>query len=164
MSINYKKYQTRFAPTAPRINIPQRINIPPQQVKPLRLRETTPLKARIGSGLVEGARAVGSLVGRGGQAAAGASRGLGRLGIPSYRRYQSYKKGGKVKKTGLAKVHKGERVLTKKQDKKLSKSNPGYWMTGGMKNVSEADKNAEMGKLMKSKEHSAAMLKRILKR
>jgi hypothetical protein len=30
----------------------------------------------------------------------------------------TYKKGGKVKKTGLAKVHKGERVLTKKQNKK----------------------------------------------
>ena len=28
----------------------------------------------------------------------------------------SYKKGGVVKKTGLAKVHKGERVLTKKQN------------------------------------------------
>jgi hypothetical protein len=31
-----------------------------------------------------------------------------------------YKKGGTVKKTGLAKVHKGERVLTKKQAKKYS--------------------------------------------
>lgn len=30
----------------------------------------------------------------------------------------SFKKGGKVKKTGMAKVHKGERVLTKKQQKK----------------------------------------------
>lgn len=30
----------------------------------------------------------------------------------------SYKKGGKVKKTGLYKLHKGERVLTKKQAKK----------------------------------------------
>jgi hypothetical protein len=30
----------------------------------------------------------------------------------------SYKRGGKVKKTGFAKVHKGERVLTKKQQKK----------------------------------------------
>lgn len=29
-----------------------------------------------------------------------------------------YKKGGKVKKTGLAIVHKGERVLNKKQAKK----------------------------------------------
>lgn len=34
----------------------------------------------------------------------------------------SYKRGGKVRKTGIAKVHKGERVLTKKQQKKyLSK-------------------------------------------
>lgn len=30
----------------------------------------------------------------------------------------SYKRGGKVKRTGLAKVHKGERVLTKKQQKR----------------------------------------------
>lgn len=36
----------------------------------------------------------------------------------------SYKKGGLVKKTGMAKVHKGEMVLTKKQvaKKKASKS------------------------------------------
>jgi hypothetical protein len=33
----------------------------------------------------------------------------------------SYKKGGKVRKTGVAKVHKGERVLTKKQTKKFDK-------------------------------------------
>ncbi len=34
----------------------------------------------------------------------------------------SYKRGGKVKKTGLAKVHRGERILTKSQQKKcLSK-------------------------------------------
>lgn len=31
----------------------------------------------------------------------------------------SYKRGGKIKKTGMAKVHKGERVLTKKQQVKL---------------------------------------------
>ena len=30
----------------------------------------------------------------------------------------TFKRGGKVKKTGRAKVHKGERVLTKKQDRK----------------------------------------------
>jgi hypothetical protein len=30
----------------------------------------------------------------------------------------SYKRGGKVKRTGLAKVHKGERVLTAKQARK----------------------------------------------
>jgi hypothetical protein len=36
-------------------------------------------------------------------------------------RLQSFKRGGKVKKTGLAKVEKGEKVLTKKQqsNKKL---------------------------------------------
>lgn len=33
----------------------------------------------------------------------------------------SYKKGGMVKKTGLAKVHKGEKVLTKKQQKRMGK-------------------------------------------
>lgn len=32
----------------------------------------------------------------------------------------SYKKGGKIKKTGLYKLHKGEVVKTKKQVKKLS--------------------------------------------
>lgn len=33
----------------------------------------------------------------------------------------SFKRGGVVKKTGLAKVHKGERVLTKAQQKRLKK-------------------------------------------
>ncbi len=33
----------------------------------------------------------------------------------------SYKKGGPVKKTGLAKLHKGERVLTVKQAKKYGR-------------------------------------------
>lgn len=33
----------------------------------------------------------------------------------------SYKKGGKVKKTGQAKVHKGERVLTTKQSRTFEK-------------------------------------------
>jgi hypothetical protein len=32
---------------------------------------------------------------------------------------KGYKKGGKVKKTGLALIHKGERVLNKKQTKKF---------------------------------------------
>src|SRR5689334_18835515 len=32
----------------------------------------------------------------------------------------SYKKGGKVKKTGLYKLHKGERVLNAKQTKKMA--------------------------------------------
>lgn len=31
-----------------------------------------------------------------------------------------YKRGGKVKKTGMAQVHKGERVLTRRQASKLS--------------------------------------------
>jgi hypothetical protein len=34
---------------------------------------------------------------------------------------QNYKRGGKVRKTGLAKVHAGERVLTKKQAKRYRK-------------------------------------------
>ena len=33
----------------------------------------------------------------------------------------SYKRGGKVKRTGPAKLHKGERVLTKRQAKKYAK-------------------------------------------
>jgi|SRR6516225_3286461 hypothetical protein len=33
----------------------------------------------------------------------------------------AYKRGGKVKKSGRARVHKGERVLTKKQDQKYRK-------------------------------------------
>jgi hypothetical protein len=32
--------------------------------------------------------------------------------------YDDYHKGGKVRKTGLARVHKGERVLTKGQQRK----------------------------------------------
>ena len=35
---------------------------------------------------------------------------------------RSFKKGGKVRKTGLAKVHKGERVLTKGQARTYKKS------------------------------------------
>jgi hypothetical protein len=34
---------------------------------------------------------------------------------------QKFKHGGKVKRTGKAKVHKGERVLTKKQAKRYEK-------------------------------------------
>ncbi len=33
----------------------------------------------------------------------------------------SYKRGGTVKRTGMAKVHKGERVLTKRQAKRYRK-------------------------------------------
>lgn len=36
--------------------------------------------------------------------------------------FGSYKKGGIVKKTGLAKLHKGERVLTTKQTKSFKKA------------------------------------------
>ena len=41
---------------------------------------------------------------------------------PKGGKVKGYKKGGKVKKTGLAKLHKGERVLNKKQTKKFDKS------------------------------------------
>jgi hypothetical protein len=34
----------------------------------------------------------------------------------------SFKRGGKVRKTGLARVHKGERVITAKQDRKRKRS------------------------------------------
>lgn len=33
----------------------------------------------------------------------------------------SFKRGGKVKRTGFAKVHRGERVLTKKQQKRYGR-------------------------------------------
>ena len=36
----------------------------------------------------------------------------------------SYKKGGKVKKTGMALVHKGERVMTRKQQRKMNGTGP----------------------------------------
>ena len=40
----------------------------------------------------------------------------------AWKKVPSYKKGGKVKKTGLAKLHKGERVLNTKQTKKYEKT------------------------------------------
>lgn len=43
------------------------------------------------------------------------------------RKMPSYKKGGKVKKTGLAKVHKGERVLTKEQSAKFEKAKKSFF-------------------------------------
>jgi hypothetical protein len=42
-------------------------------------------------------------------------------GFSGYNLVPGYKKGGKVKKTGLAKVHKGEHVLTKKKAKQVEK-------------------------------------------
>ena len=39
----------------------------------------------------------------------------------------SYKKGGKIKKTGLAKVHKGERVLNKKQAQSFESAKKKYF-------------------------------------
>lgn len=44
----------------------------------------------------------------------------GRVKDPMLAQPSSFKKGGKVEKTGMAKVHKGEVVLTKKQAKKPS--------------------------------------------
>lgn len=45
---------------------------------------------------------------------------LGGLSGEDEPRRMSFKKGGVVPKTGMAKVHKGERVLTKKQARKYS--------------------------------------------
>lgn len=42
----------------------------------------------------------------------------------------SFKKGGKVKKTGLIKAHKGERVLTVRQAKKMSTEQLGRKLNG----------------------------------
>lgn len=64
--------------------------------------------------------------GFGGPSAPGMGGGGGPIGVggPMQRAggMQSFKKGGKVKKTGLAHVHKNERVLTKKQQKNDLKS------------------------------------------
>ena len=55
------------------------------------------------------------------------SRAVSSAGIKQVEAYSSpnpipgYKKGGKVKRTGLAKVHKGELVLTAAMTKKLHK-------------------------------------------
>lgn len=48
--------------------------------------------------------------------------GLTKLGILPTMAGGSFKKGGKVKHTEFAKVHKGERVLTKKQAKSYGKA------------------------------------------
>ena len=41
--------------------------------------------------------------------------------MPGAAEPRTFKKGGKVKRTGVAKVHKGERVLTKGQAKQYAK-------------------------------------------
>ena len=41
--------------------------------------------------------------------------------VPPPGNRKGYKRGGKVKKTGPAKLHKGERVLTKKQNVKFER-------------------------------------------
>lgn len=41
--------------------------------------------------------------------------------VGGWRIHTGYKRGGKVKRTGMARVHRGERVLTKKQAKKYEK-------------------------------------------
>jgi len=59
---------------------------------------------------------VGEHAEKGAQGLSGlASSGPGSVGL------SSFKRGGKVKKTGPAKVHKGERVLNKKQARKYEK-------------------------------------------
>jgi hypothetical protein len=42
-------------------------------------------------------------------------------GVASEKGIKSYKKGGKVKKTAIYRLHKGERVLNPKQTKKMDK-------------------------------------------
>lgn len=44
--------------------------------------------------------------------------------VPTTATIPGYKKGGKVKKTGIALVHKGERVLTRSQNRKFTKEHP----------------------------------------
>lgn len=55
----------------------------------------------------------------------GATGGMGgagrRLGMQPVAGRMSYKRGGKVKKTGMARLHKGEQVLTKRQAGKMRK-------------------------------------------
>lgn len=46
---------------------------------------------------------------------------LNALGPAGQKLIRGYKKGGKVKKTGLALLHKGEQVLTKKQKAQLKR-------------------------------------------
>jgi hypothetical protein len=46
---------------------------------------------------------------------------------------KSYKKGGKIKRTGIVKVHKGERVLNPKQTKKFEKMPAAMKVLGGQK-------------------------------
>ena len=53
--------------------------------------------------------------GGGGGGSAADEMGAETSGVPSY------KKGGKVRKTGLARLHKGERVLNKSQAKRYSR-------------------------------------------
>jgi hypothetical protein len=53
-----------------------------------------------------------------------------------------YKKGGKVKKTGPALVHKGERVLTTEQSKKLD-ANPAMKKALGVKKAAPMKKAAK---------------------
>ena len=50
---------------------------------------------------------------------------------PTQAKPNSYKKGGKVKKTGVAKVHKNERVLTVKQTAKFEKKGGLSKLSGG---------------------------------
>lgn len=64
------------------------------------------------------------MLGIGGGTAIGRTPGFGDMrsaGGPE-RAIPGFKKGGKVRKTGLVKAHEGERVLTKKQQKSDLKS------------------------------------------
>jgi hypothetical protein len=77
-----------------------------------------------GANFVSGPKQMGELSdGLGGKAKRFSSplRGSGKAAVGGAS-IKGYKKGGKVKKTGVAKVHKGERVLNKKQAQKFEKA------------------------------------------
>jgi hypothetical protein len=65
-----------------------------------------------------------------------------RTGGAELKKLDQYKKGGKVKKTGPALVHKGERVLTTKQAKKLD-AKPAMKKALGVKKAAPMKKAAK---------------------
>ena len=79
----------------------------PEDSKPA-LPERKPAPSMVGSGYAE--------------RAGSALQNVNRRTEQAAKELDSYKKGGKVKKTGPANLHKNERVLTTKQTKKLEKS------------------------------------------
>lgn len=76
-------------------------------------------------------RSNGPMMGGGGAGSPGGAPGHG-VGGPDHS-VGAFKHGGKVKKTGFARVHEGERVLTKKQQKHDLKSSAKHEMKGHKK-------------------------------